>query len=183
MKKYKAFLSCSIRQEDEMIVDIFEYILRAHGFEVTTVGRTKFAPRPSLQVIRDELETSDCVVILATKREKKGEYWKTSEWVEYIEPAMAYMGRKPILAFVEKDVVVEQLIPQATQIFKFDKTNPLKDKEKIDAYISSLREELHEIERKKRDEEFWNNVKIILWILGGIGAGAAAAYLLTRKKD
>jgi len=193
MSKYKAFLSCSIRPEDEMIVDIFEYILRAHEFEVTTVGRTKFAPRPSPEIIRAEMETSDCIVILATKRKKKGEYWKTSEWVEYIEPAMAYMGRKPMLAFVEKDVVVDQLIPQATQLFRFDITNPLKDKECIDAYISSLKIELHEAERKKQleiqialkrkqDEEFWNNVKIVLGIIGGIGAGAAAAYLLSKKK-
>ncbi len=176
-----------------MIVDIFEYILRAHQFDIVIVGRTRFAPRPTPETIRNELEDSDCIVILATRREKKGKDWKTSEWVEYIEPAMAYMGRKPMLAFVERDVVVDKLIPQATQIFTFDIKNPLKDKERIDAYINSLKSELLEVERKKqmknqielqrkRDEEFWNNVKLVLGILGGIGAGAAATYLLTKKK-
>ena len=193
MRKYKAFLSCSIRSEDEMIVDIFEYIFRAHQFDVTTVGRTRFAPRPSSETIRNELGNSDCIVILATRREKKGADWKTSEWVEYIEPAMAYMGRKPMLAFVERDVVVDKLIPQATQVFTFDIKNPLKDKERIDEYINSLKSELLEIERqkqmkiqielqRKRDEEFWNNVKLVLVTLGGIGAGVAATYLLTKKK-
>ncbi|MCK5112127.1 MAG: hypothetical protein KAQ84_01165 [Thermoplasmatales archaeon] len=193
MRKYKAFLSCCIRSEDERIVDIFEYVLRAHQFDVITVGRTIFAPRPSSETIRNELEDSDCIFVLATRRVKKGEYWKTSEWVEYIEPAMAYMGRKPMLAFVERDVVVDKLIPQATQIFTFDIKNPLKDKERIDKYVNSLKSELLEIERQKQmkiqielqrksDEEFWNNVKIVLGILGGIGAGVAATYLLTKKK-
>ncbi|XOV67911.1 MAG: hypothetical protein ACFHU9_01830 [Fluviicola sp.] len=121
MSEFKAFISCSLRQEDNQFVRFIENYLKANDFlPFGTVGRHDASPENPVKLMRKNIHESDFVVICATKRYiRKDVHFQTesngiSEMIQF-ESGLAHANEKPILVFVEDGVNVGAAIPNITQ--------------------------------------------------------------------
>jgi len=110
---YKAFISRSNRIEDTPIVEPIVGMIRNWGFETKTVGINIFA-KESKKIpheIIDEIITSDCLIAVATPRDRSAidGFWKTLVWL-HSEVSFAFLLNKPIIIFMDERVKKEGLI-------------------------------------------------------------------------
>jgi len=123
----KAFLSCSLRPEDELIVNAVAKICRHYGFiPMLTVGKYEAAPMPIYQQMVNGIKKCDCVVLIATPRYQQQDIHSRkscghgiSEML-HVETGMAALEGKPVLAFVQKGTNVGSFIPGLVQYIEIE---------------------------------------------------------------
>lgn len=104
----KAFISCSLREEDKDFVNGIEKIVRSFKFEpFGTVGRHSIAPRNVAEHIKENIIKADIVVVAVTERYFQKDIKTNNEFVGFsemlsVEMGMSYMADKPVIAFVKK---------------------------------------------------------------------------------
>lgn len=122
-KKYvaKAFVSCSLRQEDENFVNYVCKILEAHGIQpFGTVGKFSASPQNPVELMKKNIPLADIVVICATKRYLQKDIktgavsYGLSEMVHF-ETGIAVANDKPVVVFVQEGTNVGNVLPSITQ--------------------------------------------------------------------
>lgn len=126
--KPKAFISCSLRKEDESFVNKIEQYLIGIGFEpFGTVGKYSASPTNVAQHMKENIPQADLMVVVATPRYiqediKTGESSLGLPPMLYVEAGMAVMADKPVIAFVKKGTEVGGFIRDITQYITLDET-------------------------------------------------------------
>lgn len=128
-KSIKAFVSCSLRNEDREFVNYVESILRSHNIEpFGTVGKYEVAPKNPAESMKENIPNADVVVIIATQRyfqvdiSTGQESYGLSEMV-HAETGMAYALGKPVLVFVQDGTSVGNFLPNITQYIVLNGTH------------------------------------------------------------
>ncbi len=117
----KAFVSCSLREEDKQFIDLVEDILRKHGIQpFGTVGKYSVAPENPVETMRKNIPLSDMVVIIATPRYqqtdmKTGQVTQGLSEMVHVEAGMAFAMNKPVIVFVKEGTDVGTFLPSITQ--------------------------------------------------------------------
>ena len=118
----KAYVSCSLRQEDKPFVDFVESILRENGIEpFGTVGKYSAAPMNPTELMRENIALADITVIIATKRYEQKDIlsgkvtYGPSEMI-HAEVAMSFMANKPVVVIAQKGTDVGNFTPNFTQL-------------------------------------------------------------------
>ncbi len=121
-RRPRAFISRSIRPEDEAFANLVARLVHHFGFDpVGTVGKHEAAPRPIWEQMRDGIKTADCIVLAATPRYLQQDLHdreKTGKGISellHVEVEMAVMAERPILAFVQEGTNVGAFLPSAVQ--------------------------------------------------------------------
>lgn len=117
----KAFISCSLREEDRPFIQMVERILNHYKFEpFGTVGLFSAAPMNPAEHMKENIPKADIVVIVATPRYiqkdlKTGQTsYGLSEMV-HVETGMAIMANKPVIVFVQEGTSIGNFLPNVTQ--------------------------------------------------------------------
>ncbi len=165
--KFNAFVSRSIREEENKIPNFFTRIISMWGFNTYTIGVSPLNPVLSDEELLDlaiiEIKKSDVVFAVATKRDQilKNFRWKTFEWLQS-ETALAYAFNKMIIIFVENGVDFSGLASKL-HCFKFDSRNKISIVNFFDEYMPKIREY---IEKRKNTEGFLGLLKAGALITG-----------------
>ncbi len=189
----RAFISQSLRPEDEAFAGFVARLVRHFGFEpMGTVGKREAAPRPIWEQMRDGIKTADCIVLAATPRYLQQDVHdreRTGKGISeqlHVEVGMAVMADRPILAFVEEGTNVGAFLPGAGQYIVLRPGDQEDLKAKWPLIVRYFENALTIIrarwQREKKDEL----VKAAGIILGGIGALAVLDAIFPddgKKKD
>lgn len=121
-RRPKAFISCSLGNEDQQFIDFVESILNDNGIELFgTVGKYSVAPVNPTELMRDNIALADITVIIATKRYEQKDIligkvtYGPSEMI-HAEVAMSFMANKPVVVIAQKGTDVGNFIPNITQL-------------------------------------------------------------------
>lgn len=122
-KKYiaKAFVSCSLRQEDQPFVEYVCRILDYHGIlPFGTVGKFSASPENPVELMKKNIPAADMVVIVATPRYiqkdiKTGVISLGLSEMVHVETGMAIASNKPVVVFAQEGTPVGSVIPNITQ--------------------------------------------------------------------
>lgn len=126
----RAFLSCSLRDDDNSFVRIVESILKTHNIiPFGTVGMYDQSPQNVAVTMRENIKQADIIVIVATSRYFQKDVhtgFTTSGLSEMIhaESGLAFANDKPIVVFVQKGTNVGNFLPNVTQYITLDGTQP-----------------------------------------------------------
>ena len=117
----KAFISCSLREEDKPFVELIEKILKKSKIRpFGTVGRFSVSPENPVELMKKNIPQADFVVICATPRYLQKDLHNDTityglpEMV-HVETGMAFMADKPVVVFVKDGTDVGSFIPNITQ--------------------------------------------------------------------
>lgn len=122
-KKYaaRAFVSCSLRPEDENFVNYVCRILDSHNIEpYGTVGKFTASPENPIALMNKNIPLADFIVICATRRYLQKDLktgavsYGFSEMVHF-ETGMAVAHGKPVVVFVQEGTNVGSVLPNITQ--------------------------------------------------------------------
>lgn len=122
-KRYlaKAFVSCSLRPEDENFVNYVCRILDSHKIQAFgTVGKFSASPENPIALMKKNIPLADFVVIVATPRYLQKDISTgivthgLSEMV-HVETGMAIAYGKPVVVFVQEGTNVGNALPNITQ--------------------------------------------------------------------
>lgn len=139
---FRAFVSCSVRSQDEPVVRWFDNLLRNYDIEPHVVG---LQPEIGLLTgqIKDWIRNTDCTVAILTRRDKiEGrDAWKAPDWVRD-EAVVAKDQGKPMAIFVEEGVEVGGLLAEDMYV-TFERERIGWDSiERIHRYMQSLARKL-----------------------------------------
>ncbi len=148
----RAFVSCSLRPEDEPFVNFVYSILEAFHIKPDgTVGKKYAAPENTIESMKKNIKDADIIVICATPRyilkdiHNNNETNGMSEMI-HVETGMALLTEKPVVAFVQKGTNVGSVIPNITQYVELTGTE--EDFHKKETIISSLLNNAYKLFRK-----------------------------------
>jgi hypothetical protein len=117
----RAFLSCSLREQDSPFVENVITLAESHGFlPQGTIGKFTQSPSPLMEDIEEEIQQYDCLIMAATPRylqediHKKTQNKSISE-ILYVESTIAYVYDKPVLIFVQEDTHIPYFLEGITQ--------------------------------------------------------------------
>ncbi len=171
-----AFISCSLRNEDEKFVTFIEKILRHCKVEpMGTVGRHSIAPVPVVDLMKKNIPLADFLVVVATPRYVQRDMTRggisqgLSEMI-HVEAGMAYMLEKPVVVFVKEGTAVGNFLPNITQYITLDGSNK-NVQQQWPLIVKLLSEAINQAKQKKDAEEqkrFGRMLTNGLAILGGI---------------
>lgn len=176
-KLYTAFVSKSNDPQDVRIIrDIIKQIQK-WSFKIVTVENE---PNPD-EKIPPAVESADCVIVIATKRDLTvNGIWKAPEWL-YSETGIGH--KKPTLLIKDKDVNVGGLLGHHAQVKKiyyieFDSLNLQELMPSLDFLIPSFR---NWIRTKKKDEFLKTLAKISLAGVAAVVTGIIGYEIGKRK--
>lgn len=183
----KAFLSCSLRIEDQRFIEFIERILKAYKVQpFGTVGKLSASPTNTVELMKKNIPLADFVVIAATPRyfQKDIKATKTSLAISemlHVESGMAYMAEKPLVVFVKEGTNIGNFIPTVTQYITLNgKQADINEKWQL---IGVLLNNTYIIIQQKKEQEanksFWNTMTNGLAIWGGL---KIAETLTTEEK-
>ena len=178
---YRAFISRSIRDEESYIPDFISQEIKRWGFKVFTVGipplKKNYNDEELLKTIKIEIEKADIVFAIATKRDQtlNNLQWRTFEWLQS-ETAIAYVLRKQIVVFVERDVELSGLASKRLNLV-FDPNNIEQINRFFDQYMPEIRKNI----KDRKNTEFLLNLIRIGGITGGIYLIGRGAYELGKE--
>lgn len=170
----KAFISCSLREEDREFNDQVESLLKQHNIEpFGTVGKYSVSPESIAESMKKNIPLADLVVIIATPRYLQKDLKSDvisqglSEMV-HVETGIAYALNKPVVVFVQKDTNIGNFLPGITQYIELDKLESELDK-KLYLIQDLLNNALAIIKKMKASQETsaWKN--LLLWVFAIIG--------------
>lgn len=171
-KRYiaRAFVSCSIRDEDRQFVNFVSNILHHYRvFPFGTVGIYAASPENPSELIRRNIELSDFVVIAATKRYFTEEIQSgcisnaISEMIQ-VEAGIAFANAKPVVVFVKEGTNVGTFLPSITQYITLDGTQ-----DNLDSQSNLIMSLLRSASRHAlvvKDRQDWRELRDIL--IGGL---------------
>lgn len=182
-KNVKAFVSCSLRPEDEPFVDFVCRKLEAYHIKpFGTVGKYYAAPENPIESMKKNIKDADIVVICVTPRyilediHNKNKIKGMSEMIQ-VETIMAFLTEKPVVAFVKEGTNVGSIIPYITQYVELTGTEEdYKEKENLITSLLNnackLSEEKNlqrkKMLRNKENTESWANIgKVATFIIAG----------------
>lgn len=187
-RRPRAFVSCSLRQEDAQFVDMVVAITRRFGFEpMGTVGKFAASPQPIWEQMKAGIQAADCVVLAATPRylqQDLGDKEKTGKGISemlHVEVGMAVANNRPILAFALEGTDMGTFLPQTVQFIplRLNDINDLKSKwPMIGNYFRSA----WAIIQNRWQEESKNDwLKLGGLMLGLIGAATVIDSIFEKK--
>lgn len=124
----KAFISCSLREEDRPFIEMVQKILNHYKFEpFGTVGLFSAAPMNPAEHMKENIPKADIVVIVATPRyiQKDLKTGQTSYGLPemvHVETGMAIMANKPVIVFVQEGTNIGSFLPNVTQYITLNGT-------------------------------------------------------------
>jgi len=152
-----AFVSCSLRKEDSQFMNFVANIL--HHFQIKpfgTVGLFDASTENPVQLMKTNIEKSDFVVIVATKRYLtrdaiNGSSSNMLSEMIHTEAGMAFANSKPVVVFVQEGTNVGNFLPSITQYITLDGTQKNLDSQKnlIMYLLNSAYQKSEEIKRQK----------------------------------
>ena len=184
----KAFISCSLREEDRPFIQMVERILKHYKFEpFGTVGLFSAAPMNPAEHMKENIPKADIVVIVATPRYiqtdlKTGQKsYGLSEMV-HVETGMAIMANKPVIVFVQEGTNVGSFLPNVTQYITLNGTqNDLNAKSNlITSLLGNAINIVQNIKSSTSTKQARNFGIGALAVFGGI---ALLDAILSPKKD
>ena len=168
VKPYKAFVSCSLRDEDQAFNSVVESILRERNIEpFGTVGKHFAAPEGVAESMRRNIPLADMVVIIATPRYlqqdlKSGKFSHGLSEMVHIETGMAFALKKPVVVFVQKGTNIGNFLPGITQYIELEnETFDLNTK--VDLIEKLLASAVTFIRKVREEQNFSLWAKVILW--------------------
>ncbi len=140
---FKAFLSCSLQEDDRPVVEFFKRLISALKFDPTVYEEQEVHPLTAR--IQELIRTSDCLIAVATRRSKiaEAENWTISDWVQQ-EITFARAYGKPIALLVEAGVQVSGFVDADVRRVVFSREKLLDKVDAIVGYLFSLRAALDE---------------------------------------
>jgi hypothetical protein len=189
--KPKAFISCSLRNEDKDFVDLVINLTEQLGFEpFGTVGKYVASPKPLWQQMRDGIKEADCIVMALTPRyiqqdihDKKNTGQSISEMLHF-ELGMAVYKGIPIIALGSDDKVYGKLLPSMVSIISFNPTNEADFLTKWPLIQNYFKNAMKIIAKKWKaldDEKLTKQVKSILAFIGAATVVYLFIRMLTKK--
>jgi hypothetical protein len=157
-----AFVSCSLRNEDEPFIGFIEKILLAHKIKpIGTVGKYSAAPTNPAELMKQNIPKADIIVIAAIPRYLQKDV-NTGE--------MSYgVSEKPVIVFVQEGTHVGNFLPNVTQYIVLNGNQF--DLESKWTIINSLLSNAYQIVRRLKDESankgLWNALVGGLALVGG----------------
>jgi hypothetical protein len=186
----RAFISCSLRQEDKQFVDLVVAITRRFGFQPTgTVGRYRAAPRPIWEQMRDEIQSADCIVLAATPRyiqldiNDRNRTGRGISEMLHVEVGMAVATRRPILAFVLEGTDVGSFLPQTVQYIVLQPNDRVDLQTKWPLIANYFRSSFAIIQERWRQENRNDLLKLGGVILATIGAATIIDSIFGDKSE
>jgi hypothetical protein len=186
----KAFISCSLREEDRAFVDYVVRIVGLFGFRpVGTVGKYDAAPKPIWQLMKENIKSADCIILVATPRylqqdiRDKRDTGKAMSELLHTEVGMAVAMERPVLAFVLEGTNVGNFLPQAVQYITLNPQSAhdlLSKWPLIGNYCRSARAMIQERWLRENRSNFGKGV---LWTLAAIGGAVVVNYLMSDNDD
>jgi hypothetical protein len=159
----RAFVSCSLREDDKEFVDLVCNILRVHKIvPFGTVGKFSASPENPIQLMKTNIPLSDIVVICATPRYlqldlKTGDQsYGLSEMV-HVEAGIAIANDKPVVVFVQEGTNIGKALPNITQYIELQGNQDDYNSKK--PLIRSL------LVNAKKIVEKINAEKVVKWII------------------
>lgn len=139
--RFKAFLSCSLADEDKEMIDFFSNMVAALDIDLLTYDYQEIGRIPDK--IKENIIKSDCLIAIATRRNKieRSDYWTCSDWIQH-EIAIATAYNKPIAIFVEEGVKIEGLIAMEERRQIFNRKHLIRSVDKIAKFLFKLRRNL-----------------------------------------
>jgi hypothetical protein len=189
--RYRAFLSTSIRPQDQPLVDVLRSVLDGQGFECITVGLDVSAPESTAETAKKEMERCECLIVLATKRFDAQDVHTgdpvslASGWIDS-ETGMAHMRGIPITSFKDQAVQLQGLLAaNITQWFAFDPRQEtfvaylLRNQPLVRSHLSEVKRRIDEA--RDRNRATWIG-RLLKWGLALFTTGAVV-YGATRPED
>ncbi|MEO2052197.1 MULTISPECIES: hypothetical protein [unclassified Allomuricauda] len=173
----KAFVSCSLRKEDEPFVEFVERILLHCQIKpMGTVGRHSIAPVPIVEQMKKNIPLADFLVVVATPRYVQRDMANSSKSLYglsemiHVEAGMAYMLGKPVVVFVKQGTAVGSFLPNVTQYITLDGTvrNLQEQGHQISQLLKNAVEQIRKAKETEDQKSFWRMVRNGLAIVGGI---------------
>lgn len=172
----RAFVSCSLRDEDKPFVEWMFAVIQRFGFQpIGPVGRNLYAPLPIYQQMKDGIREADCLVLVATPRYIQEDIHNRklgngiSEML-HVEVGMATMSERPVLAFVQKGTDVGGFLPSLVQYIEIDPNSQADIDSNWPAISNYFRSALLLIQQRWVEDNRKSLFKGIGLILGIIGA-------------
>lgn len=184
----RAFVSCSLRDEDRPFVHWMFSVIRQFGFDpIGPVGLDLFAPRPISDQMTDGIRAADCLVLLATPRylqediHNRARTGKGISEMLHVEVGMATMAELPVLAFVQKGTTLGGFLPSLVQYIEIDPTAQDDINTKWPHIANYFRSALVMIQKRWADESRSNLLAGIAVILGIIGAATVVGTIAEQE--
>lgn len=172
----RAFVSCSLREEDKPFVNYVLNILRKFRIEpFGTVGMLSVAPMNIAEHMKTNMPQADMVVIVATPRYLQQDLksrqlsYGLPEMV-HVEAGMAFMAEKPVIVFVQQGTHIGSFLPNITEYIELN-GQPYDLQVKSGLINSLLGNACTIVTKKKNDQqskEMGNIFKVGLAIVGGL---------------
>ncbi|MBK6545787.1 MAG: hypothetical protein IPG12_11020 [Saprospiraceae bacterium] len=172
----KAFVSCSLRKEDNKFVDLVANIL--HHYQILpfgTVGMYEASAENPTQLMKRNIEQADFFVIAATKRyitrdNHNGQESNQLSEMIHAEAGMAFAFTKPVVVFVEEGTNLGTFLPSITQYITLDGTQANLDSQQslILCLLNNAYQRSEELKRKKVWQELGRLALGGLALFGGL---------------
>ncbi|GAB7088698.1 toll/interleukin-1 receptor domain-containing protein [Marinifilum fragile] len=181
----KAFISCSVRDNDASFVEMIERVVRSFKFIPDfTVGRYTNSPESVTETMRKGIEKADCLIAIITPRYKQIDinnpqrsFEGPSEMI-HAEIAAANQLKKPIIAFVKEGTDPGGYLPALTQYFVIKKNHGYQDIIKMLTVRSMFQNTRRILKQKWANEEsllrneswgdLFKGIGVAATIIGGI---------------
>jgi len=168
----KAFVSCSLREEDRDFIEQVCGILKEHDLiPFGTVGMFSASPENPVTLMNKNLPESDIVVVCATPRylTKDIQTGKKSNGLSemiHVETGMAIASKKPVVVFVQEGTNVGNAIPSITQYITLS-TDKEKNKGMITSLLFNAKQLVKELDGKKSINLLGKATVVVFAIYGG----------------
>jgi len=142
--QFKAFLSCSLEENDQELVAFFGKLIKSFGIDPEAYDYQDVGRIPD--DIKERIIRSDCLIAIATRRKKieGSDNWTCPDWIQH-EIALANAYNKPIAIFVEDNVGIDGFIAMEERREKFARNNLAKNIDKIATFLFNLRKHLESV--------------------------------------
>jgi hypothetical protein len=139
----KAFLSCSFSKEDRSVVEIFRRLLSA--LEMTPDIHAGVDVGPLAPEIQERIKASDCVVAIATRRDRlqEADHWTFSDWV-HDEITTARSFGKPVAIFLEDGVQLGGSLKDVRHL-RFNRHEILEGVDRVVNFLFNLRAHVDQV--------------------------------------
>ncbi len=170
-----AFVSCSLRLEDQPFIEYVEKILKQNRIKpIGTVGKYSASPINPAEHMKQNIPFADMVVIIATPRyvQKDIQTGKISYGLPemvHVETGMAYMSGKPVVVFVQEGTSVGNFLPNITQYITLNgnRTDLVNKWSLITSLLNNSQQIVKRLNEAKSSKEVGNLLKLGLAVVGG----------------
>lgn len=141
----RVFVSCSLWQQDDTVVDFFRRLFQLHEIVPRTVGIDVHAEtdEKAAEIAKNEIRLAKGIIVILTPRYVVNGY-KSSEWT-YEEPSMGFYGDKPVYLFYERGIKLKG-VTASTALTKVEFNrflfNDEREKDRLRQWVQWIRSDL-----------------------------------------